>query len=372
MTTHNSTIDLIASAARVLEAGQAPTGAFIASPNFPEYRFAWLRDGSFCALAMDALDDTASARAFHQWVTDVVLSNESQITTVVSALREGRSPSKSQYLPTRYTLDGQLESAASGASNPAESWPNFQLDGYGTWIFSLYSHFEGQALPKEFERAVELVVHYLEATWELPCYDYWEEFGDRRHTSTLAAIAAGLRAGSRLLDRSGPDVVADHIMQFIRSNCSQDGHFTKGPEDARVDASLVSLCVPFALVGRSDPMMVKTIEKIRADLSSASGGVRRYVGDTYYGGNPWILLTAWLGWYDKLTGRTPEYERAKEWIIAASAESGDLAEQVVHEPQSLDHVQQWIDRWGPVADPLLWSHAKYVLMEKGSPAVSWY
>jgi hypothetical protein len=25
--------------------------------------------------------------------------------------------------------------------------------------------------------------------------------------------------------------------------------------------------------------------------------VRRYLGDSYYGGGNWILLTAWLGWY---------------------------------------------------------------------------
>ena len=37
----------------VLRQGQSATGAFIASPTFPTYHYAWLRDGAFCARALD-------------------------------------------------------------------------------------------------------------------------------------------------------------------------------------------------------------------------------------------------------------------------------------------------------------------------------
>jgi len=31
-------------------------------------------------------------------------------------------------------------------------------------------------------------------------------------------------------------------------------------------------------------------------------------------------------------------------------------------PQQPDMVQPWIDKWGPVATPLLWSHAMYLIL----------
>ncbi len=39
----------------VLNEGQARSGAFVASPNFPTYHYAWLRDGAFCAHALDVV-----------------------------------------------------------------------------------------------------------------------------------------------------------------------------------------------------------------------------------------------------------------------------------------------------------------------------
>ena len=44
----------------------------------------------------------------------------------------------------------------------------------------------------------------------------------------------------------------------------------------------------------------------------------------------------------------------------------DSTEQRVDEPQLPDMVAVWEARWGTAADPLLWSHAKYLLMETES------
>ena len=49
-----TTGDLIARRSlEVLKQGQDSSGAFVASPSFPTYRYAWLRDGAFCAYALD-------------------------------------------------------------------------------------------------------------------------------------------------------------------------------------------------------------------------------------------------------------------------------------------------------------------------------
>ena len=59
---------------QILLAGQAPSGALIASPTFPVYRYAWLRDGSFCAQALEVAGETAAATAFHRWAARAIVA----------------------------------------------------------------------------------------------------------------------------------------------------------------------------------------------------------------------------------------------------------------------------------------------------------
>ncbi|WP_166870796.1 glycoside hydrolase family 15 protein [Salinibacterium sp. ZJ450] len=364
MTTTLTTREVLTAGLRVIEGGQSASGAYIASPNFTEYHFAWLRDGAYVALAMDAGGRADSAETFHRWAATVIESQAARIEAILVRLEAGEPLRPEDMLPTRYTLDGEPELVA------GEAWPNFQLDGYGTWMFALHSHLQG-APATAYHRAVELTARYLSSAWRLPCFDYWEEFGDRRHTSTLAAIAAGLRAASRLLDEPAHDRVADEIVAFMRAKCVADGAFVKGPEDSRVDASLISIATPFGLVDADEPVMTATIERIRNELASPTGGIRRYDGDTYYGGNPWLLLTAWLGWHDRLAGNDEGHARARDWVVRQASTGGELAEQIMDEPQDAGFVEPWIDRWGPVADPLLWSHAKFILMESDAEATQW-
>lgn len=355
---------LIESSVAILLAGQSASGALVASPAFPEYHFAWLRDGAYCALALDAVGRRAEADAFHRWAARTIVAQGQRIEHLIAVLDSGHKPAPDDMLPTRYTLDGHPE------PQDGESWPNFQLDGYGTWMFALLQHGPG-ALTDELRAAVNAAARYLEAAWKLPCFDYWEEAGDRQHTSTLAAIAAGLRAASRLLDEPRFAEVAERVLEFMSAHCVADGAFVKSPGDARVDASLLSLATPFGLVAADDPRMRLTTERIRTELRAASGGIRRYQGDSYYGGNPWVLLTAWLGWHDRLAGNEAEAEFARRWVLEHASAEGTLAEQLIGEPQAPLLEQPWIARWGVVADPLLWSHAKFLLLESGAPAAVW-
>lgn len=363
MTTTLTVTDLVASSIRVIAEGQAPSGAYIASPAFSQYGFGWLRDGAYIALAMDAAGRPDSARAFHAWAARTIAGQRERALDIIGRVERGEQVPGAEMLPTRYTLDGSVEP-------DEEDWPNFQLDGYGTWLFALHSHLGG-ADAGDLRDAVELAARYLRATWRLPCYDYWEESGDRRHTSTLASIAAGLRAAGRMLGDPSLERTADEVLADLRATCVRDGAFVKGPEDDRVDASLVSLATPFGLVPADDPAMVATIARIRTELASPSGGIRRYLGDTYFGGNPWHLLTAWLGWHDRLTGDEAGRARARDWVLAHVSPGAQLAEQLTEEPQAADFVQPWIDRWGPVADPLLWSHAMFLLLESDAGATRW-
>jgi len=343
----------------VLLDGQAPSGAYVACPTFSQYGFGWLRDGAYCALALESVGEHESVVRFHAFAARIIEARAARVEKIIAALDAGAPVASAEWLPTRYRLDGTEE------GDHENGWPNFQLDGYGTWLFALHSLY-GTDVPAELVPGARLAARYVAAAWRTPCYDYWEEFGDRVHTSTLAAIAAGLRGAARMLGDAGFDATADEIVEFIVARCVSDGVFVKGPEDDRVDASLVSLATPFALFPADEPVMAATIERIRSELASPSGGIRRYLGDDYYGGSPWVLLTAWLGWHDRVNGDEAGYRRAVEWVEGAVSPLGTLPEQIVSEPQLPEFVPQWEERWGPVADPLLWSHAKHLLLLNGA------
>lgn len=347
----------------IILAGQAESGAFIASPNFATYRYAWLRDGAYCARALDVVGRTAEADRFHRWVERTLLRHRAQAESAIEDLGAGRLPEMERMLPTRYALDGDLEHPLEDDDEP---WPNFQLDGYGTWLHELGAH-QMRADSTDFDaEAVELAARYLAAAWDADCYDCWEEFGDGQHASTLAAIAAGLRAAARLLDNPAFLRVADEVVASLHANFVRDGYLRKGATDDRVDASLLSIALPLQVFAVDDPIMQKTAGFIRRDLRGPTGGVYRYLGDTYFGGGEWILLTAWLGWYDVSAGDKQGFSASRDWVRERVTGALELPEQTTDGVQDPTMTEPWVRRWGPVATPLLWSHAMYLLLSEAS------
>jgi GH15 family glucan-1,4-alpha-glucosidase len=105
--------------------------AYIASPNFPTYQYCWFRDGSFSAYAMDLAGQHESSHRFHQWVADRVNERKQIVRSTLVDAPSGGKLSERDILHTRYRLDGS-------DGEPGE-WPNFQLDGFGTWLWALGS-----------------------------------------------------------------------------------------------------------------------------------------------------------------------------------------------------------------------------------------
>jgi isomaltose glucohydrolase len=332
---------LVRHSLEVLARGQHHTGAFVAAPTYPTYRFGWLRDGAFCAYALDLVGERQRAAAFHGWVTDVMLRHEQLIGRAVEVAGDGADPA--QLLPTRFTLDGELEAPGD------EEWPNFQLDGYGTWLWTLREHHGDEPLTDATRRAVRLVTDYLVAARDLPCFDCWEEFGTGHHTSTVAAVAAGLAAAGELLEDAQARRCGDDLRDRLLTDHVRDGAFVKQVGDDRVDASSLWVALPFGLVDVEAPVMRATAERIRTELVRDGSGVVRYLGDTFYGGGPWILLTAWLAWYELATGEVERAEDRYRWILRQATEEGDLPEQVNTVLLHPDHERPWIERWGPSA-----------------------
>jgi len=338
----------------VIEKNQANSGAYIASPTFPVYRYCWFRDGAFIADAMSRAGRVASAEAFFGWCARILTDRGETIRQQIELRRRGKPISASELLHCRYTADG---------SEAPEEWWNFQLDGYGGWLWALGQHVQRHnARVDGYAEATALCTQYLTAFWAEPSYDWWEENPGHQHTSTLAAIAAGLRsaAASELLHarvRADAARAAEEITGEVRTRAVTAGRLTKWLDGDGIDASLVACATPFRLLEPDDPLMIETVQVIEQTLRTTGGGVHRHPDDSYFGGGEWLLLSAFLGWYYEDVGRQNDARTQLNWIAAQATANGDLPEQVDTNMLVPDAKETWEQRWGPVATPLLWSHA---------------
>jgi GH15 family glucan-1,4-alpha-glucosidase len=349
---------LIERSLQILLENQAPSGAFIASPHFPTYAFCWFRDSSYIAYALDLYGEHEASARFHDWAASTINRRVDVVQRALQKVAAGQPLTDSDVLHTRYTLDGE--------ENTATPWENFQLDGFGTWLWSLAEHQQHttRSLSVECLTAARVTADYIDELWQQPCYDCWEEFGGEIHLHTLATIYGGLCAYGELTgDRR--DETTQAILAFILEKGQADRHWQKFIGNTQVDTSLLALSTPYRLVAPDHPVMRNTAEKIEADL--CLGGVKRYASDTYYGGGQWILLAAWLGWYWCEVGENEKAWRLRRWIEAQADERGWLAEQVPLGLNNESMYDPWVKRWGPIASPLLWSHANYLILRKFMP-----
>lgn len=332
---------------------QHTSGAFPASPSFSQYPYGWLRDGSFIAYAMDRAGVRTSSRSFHLWVARTLEAQIDHVQGLLERDRRGELIPQAEFLPTRFTLEGEWEE---------DGWPNFQLDGYGQWLWALGEHLrlgEESELPEVFNGPVRAVLGYLERFWAEPCYDAWEENPARLHTSTLASIYGGFRAMAPFFPSAAK--TAEEVRRVVLAECVREGRLVKFVENPVVDASLLWASTPFDLVGEDDPRMRATVAEIERRLLRG-GGVIRYSADTYYGGGAWILLTAWLGWYYARTGNLRRARELHAWVEARRDEQGRLPEQVAVPGTNARFLDYWTRRWGTPAKPLLWSHAMQIVL----------
>jgi GH15 family glucan-1,4-alpha-glucosidase len=346
-------IDLYQRSLEIILQNQDSSGAYIASPNFETYHYSWFRDGAFIAYAMDRAGEHHSSRQFHLWVAKVINQRAELITRAVSKARAGEELERNDILETRYALDG---------SDGQEDWPNFQLDGFGTWLWALGQHarLSSQPIPEACQVAADLVAIYLSALWQRPCYDCWEEFPDKVHVHTLAAVHGGLLAYAQLRDKEAVPALSK-IQEFIREQGIRDGHYVKYIGEEVVDASLLGLAVPYQVANPNEATMMATVALIESTLREG-GGVHRYPADTYYGGGQWLLLTAWLGWYYVKLGQLDRAKMALKWVEEQADETGNMPEQAPGSLNDPAFYQPWRERWGEIASPLLWSHAMYMIL----------
>ena len=346
---------LVERSLQIILENQSPSGAFIASPTFSTYAFCWFRDSSYIAYALDLYGKHEAAARFHAWAASIINERTAIVQRALQKATSGQSLTDEDILHTRYTLDGK--------ENTSTFWENFQLDGFGTWLWALNEHRKLSSLPipQECLQAAQITADYIAGLWRTPCYDCWEEFGNEIHPHTLATIYGGLKAYGELTNEDCEQTMRS-IISFLHEHAQPEGYWQKSIGNSQVDASLLSLSTPYRLVQPDHAIMRRTVDKIETDL--CLGGVKRYATDTYYGGGQWILLAAWLGWYWWEMGEREKTWKLRWWIEAQADERGWLPEQVAIAVNDESMIGPWIEKWGPSATPLLWSHAKYLILCK--------
>ena len=239
----------------VIRDGQSSSGAYVASPTFPVYRYSWFRDGAFIADAMSRAGEIDSAEAFFGWCARVLNDRTTAVHELLARSRAGERIPPGDFLHTRYTLDG--------ADSP-ERWETFQLVGYGAWLWALDNHAHRHRTSVEpYREAIALSVEYLVEFWSEPCYDWWEEHVAERHTSTLAAIHAGLRAAKRLEAlpttlAARADTAAIQIREAVETRGIHQGRLTKWLDGTDLDASLIACATPQVIpLSLNDPVGLK-------------------------------------------------------------------------------------------------------------------
>ena len=353
-------------------------GGFIAGPEVDEdydfsggYAYCWGRDAAFISSAVDQAGYHDRARKFFYWLKSI--------------------QSQSGAWEQRYYLDIIL----------APTW-GLQIDETGSILWGIHQHYE---ITQDYQflmdmwptvrKGADFLVSFIDPDTKLPLpsKDLWEK-RDGEHFYSASAVYGGLMGAAEFAIKNGEEELAEHYKSaaeemkktILEEGYNEDngafyraffltidqaefarhqaaGKEVRASEDSKgypvyqlekddmVDISLLGLNVPFGMIDANEPNMIRTAETIEALCTSQLiGGIERYPGDIYIGGNPWILTTLWLALYYTHIDRLEKAKELLDWCVKYSTELDLLPEQV----NKVTGKPAWVL-------PLTWSHAMFVL-----------
>lgn len=286
------------------------------------------------------------------------------VLAFLAAGREDLAKRALRWLPTAQEPEGLWLQRHWTDGSLAPSWCRHQLDETGAILFAYEAAWQSlrdQALDADLwpsaRRAADFLLGTIEADGlPVATADLWEE-REGRHAFTAAAIYGGLRAAAEMARRHEPSLAGsyDEAAEVVRAAIERElwsdfhGRYLRSLGDPIVDVSLLGLAWPFAAVDPGGERMRATVAALQAELGCPAGSLRRYAGDTYAGGNRWVLAALWLGLWHRQVGEREGLERALAYADSAQTKLGLLPEQVTD-----DGEPAWVV-------PLAWSHAMLLL-----------
>jgi GH15 family glucan-1,4-alpha-glucosidase len=266
----------------------APTGALVAAPTagLPEqvggernwdYRYTWVRDGSFSVYALLGLGFTEEAGAFGAWLRDRV---------------EERVGGAGGPLNIMYRIDGSSDLVEETlthwegyrASSPVRigngAADQLQLDIYGEALDSIaLADRHGLWIGHRGWTALTEVLDWLVENWDQPDEGIWETRGGRQDFTygRVMSWVAFDRAIALAVRRSRPAPLArwteqrDRIHeQVMERGWDRDKKaFVQQYGSAVLDSSLLRMSM-LGFVAPRDPMWLSTLDAIDAELVSDS------------------------------------------------------------------------------------------------------
>jgi len=319
------------------------------------YSYCWPRDAIFITKAMYKLGMDKEVEKFYK-----NFCNNTQ--------------SKNGMWEQRFYTDGNL----------APCW-GYQIDETASVIYGVYDYYKYKQdvkFLKDNLKMCEKAVHYLEryvedilnGTERQLSYDIWEE-NEGIHTYSVATIFSAFKAMIEINELVKPiyennrlklEQIAKsnqrlekylvEIKKYILNNLydQQKACFVRNKADKKMDISLLGLVYPYNMFSPKEKKIQNTIERINMTLRTYTGGYLRYEGDSYMGGNPWIISNLWLAEYYLAAGIKNRARECFDFAIIGGNEHGLLPEQV--DNNTMDPA--WVIGLG-------WSHAMFInVLEK--------
>jgi len=345
----------------------APTGAIVAAPTaaLPEqvggernwdYRYTWIRDGSFSIYALLGLGFTAEAEAFAQWLGDRVSEQAGDTSGPLKIMYrvDGTSDLTEETLDH---LEGWRGSRPVRIGNGAAD--QLQLDIYGEAMDALLlADATGVQVTHQSWLEIAGFIDWLCEHWDQPDEGIWETRGGRKNflyarTQTWVAFDRAIKmAASRArpadVTRWTTERDAVYNQVFDQGWNAKIGGFTQFYGSEVLDSS--SLTMPLqGFIAPRDPMWLSTLDAIDRELVSDSL-VYRYnpsaspdglVGDE----GTFSLCTFWYVEALARAGRLDEARLAFEKMHTYanslglySEEIGSTGQQLGNFPQAFSHL----------------------------------
>jgi GH15 family glucan-1,4-alpha-glucosidase len=306
----------------------APTGAIVAAPTagLPEqaggernwdYRYTWVRDGSFSVYALLGLGYPDEAAAFGHWLRQ----------RAEESVGEASGP-----LKIMYRVDGACD-LSEEILDHFEGWrgsrpvrigngaaDQLQLDIYGEAMGALfYGDEHGLEFAHQGWVSVARMIDWLAENWDQPEEGIWETRGGRQpFTYGRFQCWVALDRAIKLAERHGRpantgrwrderDKIYEQIM--ARGWHPQRGTFVQHYDSDKLDAALL-LMPQMGFIAGHDPMWLSTLDAMNTELVSDSL-VYRY--------NPATSP-------DGLRGDEGTFSLCTFWYVDALARAGRLEE----------------------------------------------
>jgi GH15 family glucan-1,4-alpha-glucosidase len=314
-----------------------------------DYRYSWLRDGTFAATTLLALGYREEAIAWRAWLMRAVGGDGRRLQIMYGLAGERHL---TEFELTH--LPGYEASRPVRIGNSA--YEQLQLDVYGEILKTFYlAHGDGIEIDEDAWRMLCQFLSALESAWKKPDNGFWEVRSSPQHfTESKAAAWVAFDRAVKLIEQhgfKGPLEEWRRVRDRIHTDVCEHGFnqrrktFVQYYGSNELDAALLRL----PLVGflpTSDPRIIGTVEAIQHELTK-DGLVKRYhqgIGGSNKG--KFLACSFWLVDCLVAMNRAEEARQLFERLLGLSNDVGLLSEEyddsnhrmLGNFPQALTHI----------------------------------